>query len=243
MNEEETFKDKFKRFNWDTRLKKLMFWAKIVVIVCLLISGMLNSVTGWAVQQIEVSCIEDQGFLLFSSMNNYFCTNTFYASLLVTINTLFCDFLFICSSLRFIFCRTTLRPAVFFLTIIPLSAITRQFFWTQIPEGSCWPDPIIPSLILPYSESPSFFFSCTTGVLFFFILENSLVKNWILFSLSILTLCSVSMSALILRKDYSVGLITGIGIGHYIWIISEPISAYLEAWYDQSHSEQGLSIQ
>ena len=243
MNEEESFKDKFNRFNWDTRIKRIMFFSKIFVIVCLLISGVLNSVTGWAVQQIEVSCIQDQGFLLFSSWNNYFCSNTLHASILVTTNTLLCDFLFICSSFRFIFWRKTLRPAVFFLAILPLSAITRQLFWTQMPEGSCWADPIIPSLIFPHSGSPSFFFSCTTAVLFFFILENKIVKNWVLFSLSILTLCSVCLSALILRKEYSVGLITGIAMGHYIWIISEPISTYLEAWNDKSSHKQVSTIQ
>lgn len=243
MSQTEDFKEKFSKNNWDTDLKKLMFWVRIGVIVCLLISGVLNSVTGWAVQKTEVSCIEDQGFIIFNSLNGYFCTNAEFASGLVLLNTLLCDFLFACFSMRFIFWRTSLRPAVFFLIFLTLSAFTRQFFWTKVPEGSCWTESILPSLILPQTGSPDFFFSSIAGILLFFILENKLVKNWVLFALSVTALCSVSISILILRRDYTVSLITGLAMGHYIWIISDPISKSLESWTGSSNTEANFSIQ
>ena len=238
----ECFSQKFKRFNWESRTKRLMFYVKLGVIFCLLVSGLSNSVTGWAVQQVEVSCIEDQGFQIFSSFNLFFRSNPDKLLLLISITAFTCDLLLLFSVFRQITCSQSVKPTLALILVFLVYLFARQFFWMQVPEGRCWEDPLWPSFIFAFHESPDFFFATSTAAVFVFIAENRACKNFGLLALALLAMGLVWVTTLITRVDYSVGLLTGVMVGHYAWIVAGYVEEKLPGWTrvrDEEGREEG----
>jgi hypothetical protein len=216
----EPFSQKFRRINWETFSKRLMFWTKVVLIIILLISSFSNSVIGWAVQQVEVPCIEDIGFSFLSSLNLTFHSNSSNLAALITTTSLICDFLFVCFAIRQLFWSQSFKTTIGLMMVYSMHVIVRQLFWLRVPEGRCWEDPWVPSLIFTFHESPDFFYSTSTAAVFLFATENKEVKNWILFALALLAFCLVSIMTMATRMDYTVSILTGVMIGHYSWIVA-----------------------
>ena len=83
---------------------------------------------------------------------------------------------------------------------------------------------------MPYGVTNDFFFSGEVGVCIINFLEFNAV-GWFWMSIfSLFTLVVQIILMLALRTHYSVDIISGIVFAHYIWILSEKYSYFID-WY------------
>jgi hypothetical protein len=215
-----TFWHSFKQHNWSTSQSKLTFTVRFLCILTLIICAISNSINGWGVQQIEVSCIEDQFFKQTSSINSYFSSNDLSLTILQSCSSILTDFLFLCFGFFYILEGNSCQPILFLLLFYSLAAVLRLLFVIRPADGSSWEDPILPSLLIPGQRTPDFYYSALSGVLLFFAFYFKSERRLVLLGLSLFSLCFVCSSIVILQRDYSVAVISGLMMAHYFWVVS-----------------------
>lgn len=99
----------------------------------------------------------------------------------------------------------------------------------RYPEGYAWIYPGFPSLAVSYQHTSDFFFSGHVGVTSFLALENHYNRNYFLASVAAISTCFEFMVMIFLRGHYTVDLIFGIAVAHYLWIISGSLAPYIDA--------------
>ncbi|OMJ70132.1 hypothetical protein SteCoe_31970 [Stentor coeruleus] len=223
----ETFRQKFRRNNLETKTKRITFGIRVFILVGIFISGVLNSITGWAVQQTVVECIEDKGFQIFEAINKIFAGNENLKMIFISIAAGLCDLLFVIFAVRFLFWGSSSKSIVFLFIYYSLAGFMKIIFTATPANGACWED-AYPSFILPDEISPNFYYSTAPGLLLFFVFEYYSSQNKPLMWLSVVTLAFVSLISIILQKDYTVGIISSLCMSHYLNIISERISSILD---------------
>lgn len=227
IHQSQTFRQRFRRNNLETRTKKITFGIRVFILVSIFISGVLNSITGWAVQQIIVECIEDKGFQIFEDLNVLFADNKQLKLIFISIAAGLCDLLFVIFAVRFLFLGVSSRPIVFLFIYYTLAGFMKVIFTATPGNGACWED-AYPSLILPDEISPNFYYSTAPGLLLFFIFQYHSSQNKPLMWFTVVALAFVSLITIILQKDYTVGVISSLCMSHYLNIISERISSILD---------------
>lgn len=98
----------------------------------------------------------------------------------------------------------------------------------QFPEGYNWGYPGFPSITIPYVGSSDFFFSGHLGIVTFLVLENRSQKNYFLMYVGLLSIIYEFIVMIVLRGHYTIDLIAGILIAHYIWIISKKPAKWID---------------
>jgi hypothetical protein len=89
------------------------------------------------------------------------------------------------------------------------------------PEGYLWDYPGIYSLTVPYGSTNDFFYSGHVGCSIICALEYWSL-GWKKMSYFSLTTCLAQTSLMIsMRGHYTIDLITGIIMGHYVWMLAE----------------------
>ena len=88
------------------------------------------------------------------------------------------------------------------------------------PDGMNWSYPGFPSLVVPYLASSDFFFSGHMGVVTFLCLENLERSDYIMTIVSGLSIAVEFTVMVILRGHYTIDLITGVIVAHYLWIMT-----------------------
>lgn len=223
-------KAKFVENNWANLRLKIMFIWRAVAVFTTISCGISNSIYGWAVQKAEVDCITDLGFSTTSSANEYFVENSSVRDNFLIIASVLSDFLFICFAFRFVFWGNTTRPIVFFILFYSLAGVVQLTFRLKTPEGYCWENPGVPSLLLTYSTSSTIYYSIISGTLMFFCMENWKLRNFYLFGIGVFTCTYVSVLMILMRADYSASVIGGITMANYFWLVSGEISEKLDFW-------------
>ena len=138
------------------------------------------------------------------------------------------DFLFVCFAIRFMLWGNTLRPVVFFILLYSVAGISQYLFHMRNNQGNCWTYPQVPSFLVDYDRSSSFYYSTLIGTLTYFCIENTTLNNKFMMGLSLFSCIYASILAIIMRSDYTVSIITGVGMGHYFWIMSGKISEKID---------------
>ncbi len=106
------------------------------------------------------------------------------------------------------------------LTFYGLRALTQATVTLPYPkEGFLWYYPGFPSLYIHYGETPDFWWSGHIGFCFIMYLEFR-AAGWIWWSyFSLFVLVYTFAMLTITRFHYSVDMIAGLIIGHYLWIM------------------------
>jgi hypothetical protein len=126
----------------------------------------------------------------------------------------------LCTVIRQLTTSKSVKSPLALLVVFAVYLFARQFFWMKVPEGRIWEEPAWPALIFTFHESPDFFFATSTAAVFVFIAENRTCKNWTLTVLALAAMGLVWVTTMVTRVDYTVGLLTGVMIGHYAWIVA-----------------------
>ena len=231
-------KSRFIRNNWSCSRLKIMFFWRLLAVLSTMVAGAVNSVTGWAVQKKEVPCISDMLFSPTASANQYFQDHPENRNTYLIVASLLSDFLFVCFVVRFIFWGNSTRPLIFFTMFYTLSCLVQGIFRIESSSEYCWEYPEFPSLILTYGSAPGFYYSTIPGVLLFFCLENWEIGNYFLMGLSIMTCAYVSVLTLIMRSQYTTGIITSLAMAHYFWMVSEKLSKKLDFLLGNEQNKQ-----
>jgi len=91
-------------------------------------------------------------------------------------------------------------------------------------EGFFWNYPGFPSLFVAYGETPDFWWSGHIGILMIMFLEFR-SAGWYRFSIyNICTLVYTFWMMIVSRDHYTIDMISGFIIGHYLWIMFDKYS-------------------
>jgi len=129
------------------------------------------------------------------------------------------DFSYLALFLYWVLYAKSCRVVVSVLIFYAVRGITQSYFVLGFPAGFTWDDPGFPSLIVPYGPTSDFYYSGHCGFLMICALEWSDLGFK---SLSFLTHCMNAYLAfvmLICRCHYSIDIMAGIVMGHYIFML------------------------
>jgi len=85
------------------------------------------------------------------------------------------------------------------------------------PEGFIWEYPGFPSLMVSYLKTNDFFYSGHVGMPIILMCEFRILKRYNMFAFCVLTLFVEIFTVLITRAHYTIDIITGAIIAHYIF--------------------------
>ena len=101
-------------------------------------------------------------------------------------------------------------------------------FAMKYPDGYLWDFPSLYSITVPYGKTNDFYYSCHVGCCMICFLEYS-SNGWKKFSyFSLLVMMLQGTLMILLRSHYSIDLFGGVVFAHYIWIMSERYSYYVD---------------
>ena len=100
----------------------------------------------------------------------------------------------------------------------------------KYPEGYIFTYPGLPSLAVSYAHTSDFFFSGHVGVTTFLALENYSNRCYFLATISAISAIFEFWVMTFLRGHYTIDLLFGLAIAHYLWIISGKLAPYVDAY-------------
>jgi hypothetical protein len=98
----------------------------------------------------------------------------------------------------------------------------------EFPYGQAWDYPGFPSLTVSYYTTNDFFFSGHVGVLTILALDNYTEGRRIMMWVAFVSVVIEFLVMIFLRGHYTIDLVTGILIGHYMWMMSKRLSRPLD---------------
>lgn len=111
-----------------------------------------------------------------------------------------------------------------------LRDVVQKVWFIEKPPGYLWDYPGVLSIFVGYGKSADFFFSGHLGVCVLNYCEfmANKMEYWAYFCLFSLAMQTFLM--IVLRSHYSIDMIAGVIIAHYIFIQSDKY-AYIAEWY------------
>lgn len=98
------------------------------------------------------------------------------------------------------------------------------------PEGYGWIYPGFPSLTVSYAITSDFFFSGHVGVTTFLAFENYSNRCYFLATIAAISSTFEFTVMIFTRGHYTIDLLFGLAMAHYVWIISGSLARYVDAY-------------
>jgi len=167
---------------------------------------------------------------LTAPLHDYFANSPEAANLLLIISSAGIDALGIFLLGSWIFAGK-LRPFSGLALLLILRQVMQALCALPPPPGMIWHYPGFPSLLVTYGVSNDFFFSGHTAIAVFGATELARFhKPWLTFGAILLVLFEVA-AVIVLRAHYTMDIFTGLLAALSVAAISEPVSAWVSAWY------------
>lgn len=147
---------------------------------------------------------------------------------MVIFSSFLVDFLVLNFAIYYILWGKSWRTLICLVCFYTSRGLIQSIFVMEFPYGQIWEYPGIPSLTVSYYMTNDFFFSGHVGVLTILSFDNHANgRNKMMW----ISICSVFIEfwvMIFLRGHYTIDLMCGILIGHYMWIMSKKLAAPLD---------------
>jgi len=195
-----------------------------VIVSVLLILIIMNTAYGFVMKNNEVTCFNDMSFENTKELNQYFAKNKIFLHLLLIVSSFCVDLNLILMGLHWILFGKSIRLFIILFLFYFARNVCQQIFQMRYPENYLWEYPGFPSLSVSYLKTNDFFYSGHIGFPTIFGFEHWKLQNKVLMIFCIFTALLEAFTMIISRGHYSIDLITGFVMGHYLTIIGSELS-------------------
>lgn len=101
-------------------------------------------------------------------------------------------------------------------------------FQLKTPDNSLWLNPGIPSIIMSYTISNSYFFSGPIGLINIVALEFKKINYHYIYFLCVFLIIFETLILLASRGNYIIDILTAILFSHYTFMISDEYTHFLD---------------
>lgn len=177
----------------------------------------------------DIACIKDQFFIQTEGINEYFIAHPHLQDAFMILCGLCMDVTMVVGLVVFAVHGKTWRLPMTLGMFYVLRFLIQKTFLMRFPEGYLWRYPGFPSLVVPYGATNDFFYSGHVGGALVMTLEyrtlaKELTKHKMFMRsmqlFGFLTVIFQIFLMIFLRGHYSIDMITGLIVGHYLYIIA-----------------------
>lgn len=163
---------------------------------------------------------------------NYISQNLYIRDYLLIMGSAFLDIFLVCFMITYIFKGNSWNPLVHISLFYFLrGAVMQSLIILEIYDTYIFENPGFPSMIVPYFRSADFFFSGHAGCSILIGLQMSDMGYTELKYFGFFLAIFEGFVLMVLRAHYSIDIVFGILISHYLYIISKYIGKYLDMLY------------
>eukprot|EP00743_Colponemidia_sp_Colp-15_P012640 GILK01014457.1.p1 GENE.GILK01014457.1~~GILK01014457.1.p1 ORF type:complete len:286 (+),score=20.05 GILK01014457.1:64-921(+) len=177
-----------------------------------------------------VDCIEDRLFSLTAPLNEWIRSNLTAQRVFLIFSSACVDIVFLTVFSDWVLRGGSCRFPVCLVLFYTLRYITQNVFTMRYPEGYVWAYPGFPSLTVPYGPSNDFFFSGHVGFSTLAALEFKERKMRKCFIFGCFVLLVEAFVMIIFRGHYTIDVMFGFIVGHYVLMLSTQVSIKLDQW-------------
>ncbi len=198
---------------------KLKSTFKTVLVGITLLCIFLNCQQGYGLPADDIKCINDASHNYTEDINAYLHENKMVTSLITMVSSLCIDICMLSVSYFWVTKGSSWRFWTSLSAFYLLRGLMQGVFAMRYPDGYLWDHPGLPSMAVSYLKTSDFFYSGHVGLPI--IVACELFKNnfnksaW--FAIASCVLEFIVMT--IMRGHYIIDLVTGVIIGHYIFIV------------------------
>eukprot|EP00350_Pseudokeronopsis_sp_OXSARD2_P002580 CAMPEP_0170541500 /NCGR_PEP_ID=MMETSP0211-20121228/1220_1 /TAXON_ID=311385 /ORGANISM="Pseudokeronopsis sp., Strain OXSARD2" /LENGTH=172 /DNA_ID=CAMNT_0010844255 /DNA_START=310 /DNA_END=824 /DNA_ORIENTATION=+ len=138
------------------------------------------------------------------------------------------DVVVVTTLLRFSFFGTTWRIIIGLSFFYLVRNLTQNIFTLKYPEGYLWGFPGFYSLTVPYSETSDFFYSGHVGCCCMCFLESRACGSQKFSAFCLAGMLCQTFLMITLQSHYTIDILAGIIFAHYIWMLSDYYSVYVD---------------
>jgi hypothetical protein len=197
------------------------FWVRATFVFFALGFVIANAVYGFVMPNSHVDCMLDKFFEITSGINKYLQDNVTPRHVIIAISSLCVDFVIVYMSLHWVIWGKSWRLVVSLFSFYMFRAAVQSVFQMKYPEGYLWENPGFPSLTISYLKTNDFFFSGHVGFPIIVAMECYNLHKPFMTIFCFLT-CSIEAATMIItRGHYSIDILTGLIVSHYVYILVE----------------------
>lgn len=216
----------------NNRKAKLSKWRPFLIKAGIILAGVTvictNAIFGFFFESYEVECYKDKLFDWTEPVNIYLRGAVKTKKVFLIVSSLLMDLMTIAFGTYWIWKSKTYRPIITFVLFLGLRASVQMLFQMSLPEGYLWEYPGFPSLMISYMKTNDFFFSGHVGTSTIVALEIS-YQGYNKIALIPLFVTAVQfVNMLFMRGHYSIDLITGFLLAHYLFLIVDKYVKYID---------------
>ena len=205
-----------------TKIIYVLIRASFIIIS--LIPIILNSFVEFALPATHPTCLIDYLFDSTSIINKYFKENEISRKAILICSNLLVDILLLILSFNWIMFSKSWRVFVSMFAFYLFKIFIQVIFQESIPLGNLWSYPGFPSIFGSYLQTNDSFYATSCGFLTIALLEFWTYKKKKLFFITIPILILDIFTRIILRENYSIDIVSGIILAHFIYSLSVDFS-------------------
>lgn len=201
---------------------------KLMILFSCLIGVMLNCKYGFMLPSNDIDSVLDYSFYYTNDINIYLRENQTIKNCLIIASSFFIDGVVIMASYYWLYKTKSFRFIISLLVFFLIRYLTQSIFLLKYPDGYLWDYPGFPSLSVSYLKTNDFFFSGHVGVSAICAFEFKAINFRNLFYVSLLCSLFQAITMIVTRGHYSIDIIFGFIIAHYVFIMID----YYKEYYD-----------
>eukprot|EP00330_Aristerostoma_sp_ATCC50986_P002349 CAMPEP_0114593646 /NCGR_PEP_ID=MMETSP0125-20121206/15241_1 /TAXON_ID=485358 ORGANISM="Aristerostoma sp., Strain ATCC 50986" /NCGR_SAMPLE_ID=MMETSP0125 /ASSEMBLY_ACC=CAM_ASM_000245 /LENGTH=284 /DNA_ID=CAMNT_0001793035 /DNA_START=98 /DNA_END=952 /DNA_ORIENTATION=- len=210
---------------------KSEFWLmalKFVLFATIYIFMAVNALSNIIKPQHVPQCLRDLVQEDTQEITDYLRDNPKIKHGIMIVGSFILDLMILVLASRWIVYRQSIRFLYTVAFFYMLRTFTQGIFFLKMPQDYIWDYPGFFSVVVEYFPKNDFFYSGHTGMCTLCILEFNRAKLKFWKGLAIFDLVINFFILLVTRSHYSIDLIYGIFMGHYIYILGNRLHKYLQ---------------
>lgn len=108
-----SFSERFIHTSWEDGYNRRLFFIRLGLMSVTIIAVVVNALTGYAIQDQDITCMWDGLFVITSGINRYLAENDHARNSLMIISSLIVDSLLMVFVIRWVLFGNTWRPVIF----------------------------------------------------------------------------------------------------------------------------------
>lgn len=203
----------------NSNLRTFTITKVCLMLICITLI-LLNSFFAFALPANILNCSSDTTYIFTRSFYSYFFKEVNSRRMLTFISSIFSDFIFLFYLGYWILKGKSYKPILSFLIIIMLKLVFSNLTFFKNGEMNIYEDPDYNyiSILENYKNNNNTFFAVDVSFLTIVLFEFRKYKNAFFVYLSLFSLVLLSFTKVVLRANYIVDIISGLILGHYVYI-------------------------
>ncbi len=219
-------------------LKQSLFYIAKFLFFLILIYKIITRGKDEIFDQIKTQyCLNDLLYEYTQNLNQILRFHDYLRNFIMILSSGTLDFSLLIMCYTWIMYGKNWRPVISLTIFLVLRELFNFIFKIRSDEDLLWKYPGFPSLTITYHNRGDYFYCGSIGVYIICILELNDYKRYIIKWISIFGAIIHFLLLITLRSTYTVSLIYGIFIAHYVHIISNKCSGIMNELYDFNPEE------